>query len=131
MQDWQFDYYCRVYGLSNFPNLFGALLTLDDRRTDPSNPSCFVNQSGIPLLSPLSLSPPLQSTLVATAIAWHYEGATLSLKSSLTIGSDGLAMGQTYQFMVIMQNRRNASARSVGYLLVRMQNVNVPTISVR
>ena len=71
------------------------------------------------------------STSIATAIAWHYEGATLSLRSSLTIGSDGLALGQTYQFMVIMQSRRNSSIRSVGYLLVRMQNINVPTISVR
>ena len=80
----------------------------------------------------LSLSPfPLSLCLIAKAIAWHYEGATLSLRSSLTIGSDGLAMGQTYQFMVIMQSRRNSSIRSVGYLLVRMQNINVPTISVR
>lgn len=30
-----------------FPNLQGSLLTIDDPRIDPSNPSCLLNQTGI------------------------------------------------------------------------------------
>ena len=65
MQDWQFDYYCRVYGLYNFPNLLGSLLNLDDPRTDPSNPSCFSNQSGTLSILSLSLTPTLPSLSVS------------------------------------------------------------------
>ena len=41
---WKYEYYCRVYGVSNFPNIAGSLLPIDDPRVDPFNPSCFSNQ---------------------------------------------------------------------------------------
>ena len=44
-QDWNYEYYCRIYGVSNFPNVSGSLLPIDDARVDPLNPSCLTNQS--------------------------------------------------------------------------------------
>ncbi|CAF4449743.1 unnamed protein product, partial [Adineta steineri] len=43
--DWTYEYYCRIYGLYNFPNIQGALLPIDDRRIDPLNPACISNRT--------------------------------------------------------------------------------------
>ena len=44
-QDWKYEYYCRIYGVWNFPNILGSLLPIDDPRVDLLNPSCFSTQS--------------------------------------------------------------------------------------
>lgn len=36
-------YYCRIYGVANFPNILGVLLAMDDPRIDPLNPPCLRN----------------------------------------------------------------------------------------
>ena len=110
-QEWQFQYYCRIYNLSNFPSANGSLIPIDDPRTDPSNPSCLSNRSG-------------------NAVAWQYTGVPPSLRASLTIRSDALAVGLTHQFMVIMRKQHHIFTRSVGYVLARVQAANVSTISV-
>ena len=44
--DWNYEYFCRIYGVSNFPTMNGFLLPIDDSRLDPLNASCFNNRSG-------------------------------------------------------------------------------------
>jgi hypothetical protein len=50
----------------------------------------------------------------------QYSGKNNSLKSALTILANSLAPYQTYQFMVRMENYRNASIQATGYLLVQV-----------
>ena len=45
-QAWSYAYYCRIYGLYNYPSIAGSPLALDDSRIDPLNPSCLSNRSG-------------------------------------------------------------------------------------
>ncbi|CAF1690494.1 unnamed protein product, partial [Adineta ricciae] len=99
--NWNYKYYCRIYDLNNFPNINGSLLTIDDSRTDPVNPSCLLNRSDN------------RTTLI-------YKNSTLSPNSSLTIFSGSLRTNQTYQFMISMTNRQNPSITSTGYLLVKI-----------
>ncbi|UJR11342.1 hypothetical protein I4U23_015523 [Adineta vaga] len=94
--NWKYKYYCRIYGLSLFPNLQGSLLTVDDIRNDSSNPSCLFNRTG-----------------------WKFDN---SINSSLTILSDSLRSNQTYQFMVYMENRYNSSLQATGYVLVKVED---------
>ena len=62
-QDWKYEYYCRIYGVSNFPNSNGLLLPIDDPRVDPLNPSCLSNQSSeMDSLSPRPF--PTTSTII-------------------------------------------------------------------
>ncbi len=72
----------------------GSLLSIDDLRSDPSNPSCFSNQTG-----------------------WKFGN---SIESSLTILAGSLQSNRTYQFMVQMENRRNSSLQATGYVLVNV-----------
>lgn len=51
LQKWKYEYYCRIYGPYNFPNIQGILLPISDSRIDPYNPSCLSNQSGKLFLS--------------------------------------------------------------------------------
>ena len=44
--EWNYQYYCRIYGYSNFPNIQGSLIPLDDSRVDLHNPSCLNNSTG-------------------------------------------------------------------------------------
>jgi len=82
-----------------FPNLNGTLLSIDDRRIDPFNPSCFSN-----------------GTLL------RYDGVTLSPKSSLTILAGSLKSNQTYQFQISIESRQNSSIKTTGYLLVKIED---------
>ncbi|CAF4145951.1 unnamed protein product, partial [Adineta steineri] len=91
--NWNYEYYCRVYGLYEFPNLNGSLLSIDDERTDPSNPSCLSNQSN--------------------TTSWKFDGTILSPTSSLIILADSLKSNRTYQFMVQMENRQNSLIQSI------------------
>ncbi|CAF1184610.1 unnamed protein product [Adineta ricciae] len=93
---WKYQYYCRIYGLSMFPNSQGSLLTIDDMRNDSSNPSCLsLNRAG-----------------------WRFDNF---INSSLTILAGTLQFNRTYQFMVYMENRRNSSLQATGYVLVNVE----------
>ncbi|UJR18997.1 hypothetical protein I4U23_022127 [Adineta vaga] len=95
--NWKYKYYCRIYGLSTFPNLYGSLLTIDDMRNDLSNPSCLsLNRAG-----------------------WRFDN---SFHSSFTILSGSLQYNRTYQFMVKMENRQNSSLQATGYVLVKVED---------
>ncbi|CAF0788844.1 unnamed protein product [Adineta steineri] len=106
--NWKYIYYCRIYGLYMFPNLNGVLLSIDDNRTDPLNPSCFANQT-------------------RNGTKWKYG---TSLKSSLTILANSLQPNQTYQFMVYMENRQNSSTQATGYVLVTVGTIDSQMIAV-
>ena len=43
--NWNYQYYCRIYGVANFPDVGGILISVGDPRVDPLNPSCLSNQS--------------------------------------------------------------------------------------
>jgi hypothetical protein len=53
---------------------------------------------------------------------WQYVSPSVSPKSSVTILSRALAFNQTYQWMVYMENRRNATLQATGYVLVRVDD---------
>ncbi|UJR13335.1 hypothetical protein I4U23_000353 [Adineta vaga] len=91
---WKYTYYCRIYGLSKFPSYQSSLLSIDDMRNDPLNPSCLLNRTG-----------------------WQFDNA---INSSFTILSDSLQPNRTYQFMAQMQNIRNSSVQATGYVLVKV-----------
>ncbi|UJR18151.1 hypothetical protein I4U23_005051 [Adineta vaga] len=58
---------------------------------------------------------------------WEYHN---SIKSSLTIHSHSLQSNRTYQFMVSLTNRQNSSVQSIGFILVKVENVHSPMIIV-
>ncbi|CAF3596750.1 unnamed protein product [Rotaria sp. Silwood1] len=109
--NWNYDYYCRMYGVYNFPSTNGSMLTIDDSRIDPINPSCFGNQPNSRAL-------------------WQYLGSNVSRKSSLIILSGSLASNQIYQFMVIMTYRQNSSLQATGSVLVHIQDYNPHMIAI-
>ncbi|CAF1468493.1 unnamed protein product [Adineta ricciae] len=100
--NWKYKYYCRIYGLYEYPQLNNSLLTIDDVRNDPLNPSCLSNRTG-----------------------WRFDN---KLNSSFTILSDSLQPNRTYQFMVQMENIRNSSNQAVGYVFVNVVNADAQII---
>jgi hypothetical protein len=62
---------------------------------------------------------------------WNYTGVKLSPDSSITILGGSLQLNSTYQFLVQMNNRRNASLQVTGYVLVQIKDSNRPMISIR
>ncbi|CAF1320727.1 unnamed protein product [Adineta steineri] len=104
---WKYTYYCRIYDLYNFPNIQGILLSIDDSRIDPYNPSCLSNRSGL-----------------------VFGNLTLSPNSSLTVLSGSLQLNQIYQFMVYMENRKNSSIQATGYVLVTVEVTHPQLIAV-
>ncbi|CAF0834260.1 unnamed protein product [Adineta steineri] len=96
---WKYEYYCRIYGSYNFPNIHGILLSIENSKTDPYNPSCLSNQSGL-----------------------IFGNLTASPNSSLTVLGDSLRPNQIYQFMVYMENRKNSSIQATGYVLVTVED---------
>ncbi|CAF4292472.1 unnamed protein product, partial [Adineta steineri] len=98
---WKYEYYCRIYGLYNFPNFQGILLPIENSKTDPYNPSCLSNQSGL-----------------------IFGNLTTSPDSSLTILGGSLLLNQIYQFMVYMENRKNSSIQATGYVLVTVDDTH-------
>ncbi len=76
----------------------GSLLSIDDLRNDPSNPSCLSNRTG-----------------------WKFGN---SIESSLTILAGSLQSNRTYQFMVQMENRQNSSLQATGYALVQVEDTH-------
>ncbi|CAF1253004.1 unnamed protein product [Adineta steineri] len=98
---WKYTYYCRIYGLYNFPNFQGILLPIENSKTDPYNPSCLSNQSGL-----------------------IFGNLTTSPSSSLAILGGSLQSNQMYQFMVYMENRKNSSIQATGYVLVTVDDTH-------
>ncbi len=76
----------------------GSLLSIDDLRNDPSNPSCLSNRTG-----------------------WKFGN---SIESSLTILAGSLQSNRTYQFMVQIENRWNSSLQATGYALVQVEDTH-------
>ena len=60
--------------------------------------------------------------------AWQYGGGNHSIKSSLTILAKSLKSNETYQFMVRMENRFNATEQVTGYVLVRVEDTQSPLV---
>ena len=54
--------------------------------------------------------------------AWRYDGRPNAIRSSVTILAKSLESNRTYQFMVRMTNRINASLQATGYVLVRVED---------
>ena len=63
------------------------------------------------------------------AAGFRFSGGNDSNTSSLTILGNTLKSNRTYQFMVNMTNRRNASLQAAGYMLVEMKD-NQPQLIV-
>ncbi len=56
------------------------------------------------------------------ATLFKYDGVALSPKSSLTILAGSLKSNQTYQFQVSVENRQNSSIKSIGYVLIKVED---------
>ncbi|CAF1360361.1 unnamed protein product, partial [Adineta steineri] len=108
---WKYTYYCRIYGLYNFPNIHGILLSIDDSTIDPYNPSCLTTRSG-------------------NETKFIFGNSTLSPSSSLTILGGSLQSYQIYQFMIYMENHRNSSIQATGYVLVTVEVTHPQLIAV-
>ena len=80
-----------------------------------------------PVSDPLSLTP-LISPLLGKA--WRFDGAIESPKSVLTLYAGSLAPYLTYQFMLIMTDRRNSSPPGIGYLLVNVESTQPQMIAI-
>ncbi len=54
-----------------------------------------------------------------------------SINSSLTIFSHSFELNETYQFMLQMINHENSSVQSIGYLIVKVENIQSPLIMIK
>ncbi|CAF3754605.1 unnamed protein product [Adineta steineri] len=108
---WKYTYYCRIYGLYNFPNIQGILLSIGDSTIDPYNPSCLSSRSG-------------------NGTGLIFGNLTLSPNSSLTVLGGSLQENQIYQFMVYMENRKNSSLQGTGYVFVTVEVTHPQLIAV-
>ncbi|CAF4191891.1 unnamed protein product, partial [Adineta steineri] len=108
---WKYKYYCRIYGLYNFPNIQGILLSIDDLTIDPYNPSCLSSRSG-------------------NGTGLIFGNLTASPNSSLTVLGGSLQSNQIYQFMVYMENRKNSSIQATGYVFVTVEVTHPQLIAV-
>ena len=59
--------------------------------------------------------------ITGSGTGWRFGGMTTSSKSSLTILANSLLSNETYQLMVKMQHRQDASLQATGYLLVKVE----------
>ena len=60
-------------------------------------------------------------------LLWKYVN---SIQSSITILSGSLQSNRTYQFMVQMISRKNASQQATGYVLVQVENTRPQLIAI-
>ncbi len=61
--------------------------------------------------------------------AWHH-GMNTPPQSSIIIHAGSLASNHRYQFQVWMVNRRNETTQATGYLLVKVEEIRSPMISI-
>lgn len=59
--------------------------------------------------------------------SWEYANM---IKSTVRIIAESLQMNETYQFLVEMVNRHDATRRSIGYLTVEVENIQSPRIMI-
>ena len=59
----------------------------------------------------------------------HYSSIT-SARSSVTILAGSLQSNRTYQFLVLMINRRNSSLQATGFALVKVENTKPQMVAV-
>lgn len=85
------------------------MLTIDDPRVDPQNPSCLSNTN-------------------RTAI--EYVGIGPGSRSSIIIRAGSLRSNRTYQFMTEMQHRRDNRSQATGDVLVQVADRSLPIIAV-
>ena len=90
--------------MSNFPNIAGSLLTIDDPTIDRYNSSCLSNNR--------------------TAV--QFVGVGPESKSSVLIRAGSLRPNRTYQFMTEMQHRRNNRSQATGFVLVEVVDTSLP-----
>lgn len=64
----------------------------------------------------------LNSSCFENQTLFTYDGVPLSYRSSITIRAGAMSPGQTYQFMVSIQNRQNSSVQITGFALVQVKN---------
>ena len=105
----------------NFPQINGSLLTIDDRRVDRNNSSCFSNQSSTDHFRLYSIIAVI-FCCEGNQIGIQYSGPSSSLRSAVTLPPRALLSNQTYQFMVKMTNRQNFSLQAAGYLIVKVED---------
>jgi hypothetical protein len=60
---------------------------------------------------------------------WKYNGVSDSIQSSLLILGGSFVSHQTYQWMVIMENRRSQSVQGTGYVLIQVEETFPPMIA--
>ena len=122
LKNWNYQYYCRIYGVWDFPHLNGSLLPLDDLQTDPLNPACLADRSSRVAMIVLKPSGHLSLSLNEVNIV------TQSSKSAVMIRSGSFQSNRTYQLMIEMQNKQNYALKSIGSVLVRVQDTSSPMI---
>ena len=101
------------------------MLTVDDPRVDPNNPSCLSNGPG--RRDPFRLFIPLYR---CAGKVWQFAGSSVSPRSALTLYAGSLATNRMFQFMVIMTYRPNLNRQAKGYLLVHVDNTRPQTIGI-
>jgi hypothetical protein len=101
--------------LSDFPNLNGSLLSIDDPRIDPLNPSRLKNPEGRAEKDLLLLSH-------AHLFVCEVNG------SSLIILGGSLRANRTYQWIVQIPNQRNSVLQGTDFLLLRIEDTQSPLI---
>ena len=52
---------------------------------------------------------------------WKYQGDIQSIKSAITFYPNIFLSNRTYQWMIQMTNKRNASTQTNGYVLVQIE----------
>ena len=60
---------------------------------------------------------------------WNYTGVKLAPESSVTILAGSLQLNRTYQFLLQMINRQDASLQVTGYVLAEIKDSNRPMIA--
>lgn len=107
----------------------------DFRRLDiPPHSPCLFNQTGREKERKRRIR--RFSTLVfdlckdGRSMKWKYNGVNDSIQSSLLILGGSFLSNQTYQWMVIMENKRNQFLQSTGYVLVRVEETFPPMIAI-
>jgi hypothetical protein len=107
------------------------LLTIENSRGDPFDPSCLSNRSGRIDYFDFNRSNILflfKNKDNGTGLI--FGNSTLSPNSSLMILSGSLQANQVYQFMVFMENRKNSSVQATGYVLVTVHNTYPQLIAI-
>jgi hypothetical protein len=81
------------------------MVSIDDPRALVLSTSCLVNRTG-------------------HSVPWLYMGSDVTSTSAIMVRGGSLPSNRTYQFVVFMENRHNASLQATGYLLVQVPDAH-------